>query len=172
MAENQSCLAYFDVRKFFLQEYICYQLTSIFKDQLYDHLIVAFALNYPSVYYRIRLNSDKFYNVRVLKVIVHRTAEYPSLSAGFAPVFQRDPKTDPTDSSVSGGGYQMTYSTVDVFRLKPPYTTMCKDYSKEQNHSHASICYNDCMVENTLAAFDKYPFATIGGSLPVKHINR
>ena len=135
-----SCHAFFDVRKFFLQEYMCYQLTSIFKNQLYDHLIVAFALNYPSVYYRLRLNAQQFYNVRVMKIIVHKTPDYPSLSAGFAPVFQRQPKND---SSIGRGGYQMTYSTVDVHRLEPPYQTMCLDYSTtNMNFTHTSLCYN------------------------------
>lgn len=149
---NQSdCNYYFNVRRYYMQEYICYRMD--FKVQEpYDFESVSQADTSRGKVYEIMFGMKLFGEAEYLTIIIHRNVLLPISTRLYSPVLHRNFYHNDTYSDEVG--FQYTYYITTYERLSSPYDTHCGlNGGQEMNE-----CKKQCYITNSLAKFDKIPF--------------
>lgn len=159
MSNGTECLQIFSVKKYIVQEFVCYRFHQIVSEnQTYDYRNIAYSLTYSGVFYGIILNKPLFDRANYCRALVHDTKSLPEKSLAFASPFSRKKKEDDEDSKYNL--FHLSYSRLEMDRLEPPYRTYCLHYSKYGFESRKT-CRDECLVRQTRGHYDKYPFSVI-----------
>lgn len=162
------CYEHFIIRKFYIQEAICYQFTinhtHDFTTNRYHYQNLAHPLSYPGVFYGVFLNATLLIGADVCKVCISSKDDSPLNSVPYAPYFNRRLKERDKYNMV-GAAFHRT----SLHSLPPPYKTRCRTY--EEFHNDKRRCFNDCLKYHGIKELGKVPFSVVvSESRNLRHI--
>ena len=149
---SSGCRAMFEVKKFFIQEYVCYSSVMTVSGN-YDYQKVGSSLNYPGTLYEIHFRLDLFKINQVLVPIVHRSDSLPTTSIYFAPRLHR---FDTQEGSHPKNHFFLSYFSIQYNRLPTPYATKCSNYKIDQPD-----CNKQCKIRAMLRNHNSLPFTEL-----------
>ena len=155
------CLTQFTIRKYYIQEFICYTFhqSEPSTNATYDYRNIAYSLTYSGVFYGLILNKSLVNTAENCKALIH--IGYPDLpvsSITFAPTFNR--KFEKATNSAKYNLFHLTYYHITKKLLKPPFTTNCRDYRYELGYIRTS-CIDTCYTRTIKEELEKRPFTVI-----------
>ena len=168
---GSECKEVFRVRKYYVQEYMCYNFHQIKSENAtYSFRNIAFSLAFPGVFYAIFLeNNSSLRSAEYCRAVVHSHKGLPTDSLSFSHGFYR--KYDKKTQVAKYNNVQVSYYQLFKKLLPFPFQTDCRDYESEDFDSQID-CINDCMNKSTVAAFNKIPFSIFQlDPIELKHIN-
>lgn len=180
----RECFQNFNVIKFFILEYICYKYT--FEPLRNEETIPGktfvpqgaraepvFSLqelaNSPAAageIYRFEV-PPVFDFTLISKFLLHPSRRFPFKEVEYATVMESNRLLgrsknggQETNSVLAAGKYSLTYFTLQVVRLPPPFVTMCRNYSEIDRQSRTD-CHQRCVKQKSEETFGKIPFSSI-----------
>lgn len=180
----RECLQNFNVVKFFILEYICYKYTF---DPLRNeetvpgntfvpqgaHSEPVFSLqelaNSPAAAGEIfRLIPPSIFDFMLLsKFLLHPSGRFPYKEVEYAVVMESNRLIgrnknggQETDPILATGKYSLTYFTLQIVRLPPPFINRCRNYSEIDRQSRTD-CHQRCVKNKSENTFGKIPFSSI-----------
>ena len=165
------CNEVFRVRKFYTQEYMCYNFHQIKSEHAqYRFKNIAFSLSYPRVFYGIVLKSNGTLSYADFsKAVIHDSRGLPVDSVALTPGFYREWDKETQRGLFSK--FQAIYYLLKKFLLPPPYVSNCRDYDGD-NLSNGKNCADLCVNMSTVKLFNKVPFSTLQVyPIKLKHVN-
>ena len=125
---DTDCYQHFTMSKYHHRDMICYKLLPKFgrNDTMLSMFEYTFKADHYSLIYYINLNDKFFSGVRMLSAYIHEpdtTELYDSL---LAPNFR---------ISKPNHILRVSYKTLHIKRLEPPYDTMCRSYPKRSSQA-------------------------------------
>lgn len=148
---GSACRELFHVTRFIIDEFVCFMMepSKILK---YSKNRISSSLSYPNVLYYVTYNWKLFNISQFMKLVVHSAGSPPFTSVGLVNGFWRRTKFEsiPDDTY-----FQMDYSLIKLNLLPFPYTTACKNYSR-------NACLKNCTKVLSVESFNKIPFSVIG----------
>lgn len=166
-----ACNRIFKIRKFYVQEYICYNFhQTVSENQDYLFRNIAFSLAFPGVFFGIILeNNGTLGKAEYCRAVVHSAVGLPLDSLSLSPGFYR--KYDEEEHKAKYNNFQVSYYQLFKKLLPPPFKTNCRSYHIE-GLSNQNNCINRCMNVSAVKAFGKIPFSIFQADpIPLKHIN-
>ena len=142
-----------------MQEYACYRLRLIkFDRQEYSYRAAAFALNHAGLLYSVSYNISTFEKTMFMKIILNEVDPHPFRSSAYTSPVARlyNKKTRLARYNY----FSLTYYIVRNYFLPAPYKTDCIDY-RVQGFIDAEDCIKKCLINSSLAAFDRYPYSVL-----------
>lgn len=156
-AVGEGCYDVFQVRNFYIQEYICYRFTlTIAVDKVYEYAYLAYALYYQGIFFQLEFNLKTFKEANTMKLVVHPSSSFPISQMGYSSYFRRE--YDRATELASYNLFDIVYTTLTTTRLEAPYKTDCFNYNKIGFNSK-SACFSNCLIDHTLNQTGKYPFS-------------
>lgn len=150
------CHRMFDIKNFFLQEYLCYLINfTTYAGNEYHYRSVAFALTHPGLIYSVVFNISSFPRVQFVKMILNENDQRPLRSAAFTSTVTRFYNSETGDGRYNW--FTMTYFLVKSTLLPKPYPTECVDW-REFGHLDSEDCTQKCLVKHSLEKFGRYPY--------------
>ena len=152
------CSQWFNVDKFYIQEYICYRVVPSAL-RTFPYRKSAFAIYYPNAIYMLSINQTAFPMPRIIRPVLHEARGYPDTSVAYSrwARMERDIEKNKTRNYI----FDVTYIRIGVYRLPAPYPTDCVNYRFTSHHSNALRCDYDCVSANTTKEMGKVPFSGI-----------
>lgn len=152
------CLKKFVIYKFYLQEYICYHFhLKQYANELYLLRPLKFALTRQGALFTLQWKRTKKRKLTYrMKLAVHKQFADPVLGIGQAPEIVNH-FNDRTNSNEFKTIF-VTYFSLRVTRLPPPYTTRCGEL-QALGFTSESECFNRCIRKFTLTQFNMLPFS-------------
>lgn len=92
--------------------------------------------NLPGVIYSVSLDNAYFGGVALLTAFVHGADTSPLFDSIFTPSVQHDRDKK---SNSSYADMQITYRSLSIQRLEPPYSTMCSSYHPHRSRLEATL---------------------------------
>lgn len=168
---SSECNTLFKIRKFYVQEYICYNFHQTKSENAtYEFRNIAFSLAFPGVFYGILLqNNGSFGKAEYCRAVIHSTHGLPTDSLSLSPGFYR--KWDHEKKQAKYNNFQVSYYQLFKKLMRYPFQTNCRDYDSE-GLSNQNDCVNSCMNVSTVKIFNKIPFSIFQAHpIPLQHIN-
>lgn len=165
---QQECNHFFTIRKFYVKEYICYDIRlSIYENETYNYDNIANAEFFSNSMFALYLNETFMKSSKLIKVGIgpNSLSGYHEKSFAFAEYMKINRKAvDPV--SLSANYY--TYTTIN---LPAPYFTDCMNYF-EIGFPSKQRCISQCITKGTIEAFNKVPFTeSIYEPIALHHIH-
>ena len=147
----------FSSSKFYLQEYICYQIVYQCETNcVYDYNQVASALRFPGMVYEFGFNLALFNSSVNVLATIHGNTD-PTDSIHLAPIVKRLSKENKLLTM-----FFLTYRSIETTRLPSPYKSDCRDYTHSDNPFGSQLtCFSRCLIDETTKVMNLFPFATI-----------
>ena len=147
------CQSMFNIKKFYVQEYICYR-TKMKANGSYVFQKVGSYLEYPGMAYQISYQIGLFGNNQVVTPIVHGTYRFPTTSIYFGPELRR---FDILESHKKRNNYfYLSFFQIEHNRLPAPYATKCVNYEVDR-----ADCEKQCLIEKILSNYGRLPFTKL-----------
>lgn len=145
------CRTLFKVTRFTVDEFICFMFEPrpVLK---YSKERISSSLSYSNVLYYVTLNWKLFNISQYMKLVVHSAGTPPFTSVGLVDGFWRKTKNESIPAMTY---FQLDYALIKLQLLPTPYTTDCKNYSRNS-------CLKNCTKSLGVRAFNKLPFSVIG----------
>ena len=148
---TNQCLKYFDILKYYVQEYICYRFSPTMNGTI-DFGRISSAFTYSTMAYEIGLPLKLFNVTLMFRGIVHSTDVLPFVSIQYSPEFSRK-------RPLAYNYYRFTGIQVNNRLLQPPYSSQC--ITNHDGNQGIEDCYKECIVTKTLARWRMFPFTEI-----------
>ena len=148
---KEECLTVFEIRRFYMQEYLCYQYrwrkeTYIVNEQ------VSHSLLYRNVLYILSLSERMSRMYIVLPILF--PDDNPTWSRMLAPKVMRRGSELMSSETVSNM-YEITYTHFEFHLLPLPYRTRCIAFKGTYD------CASQCLINHMVKQFDKLPFSEL-----------
>jgi len=147
---TNQCLKFFNILKYYVQEYICYQFSPSMKGTI-DFNRIASSFNYARLAYKIDLQLKVFNRTSNFCGIVHTMDSLPFVSIQFSAEFRRE-------RHLVYRSYRFSGVQVNHHLLPSPYASHC---IPRHNGRDEFVCYKDCLVSMTIAKWRMFPFTEI-----------
>lgn len=149
---NEKCLEYFNIQKYFTQEYICYKIAPVHQGLPYRSYTSS--LWYPGTIYWISPREEVARKIEFVKPFVHSPG-LPLISAQFARYFHRRSKNE--------SSFLITFAINHFHHLGYPYNSF--KCSKPGDHAR---CQANCTTYLSLQKFGKL-FYDVVFAEPLNH---
>lgn len=148
---QKECLMQFEVRKFYMQESMCYQFRWR-KESYANHDQVAHSIHYGGVFYILSLSQsmDRVYHMRPILF----TSNSPIGSRMYGETVVRR-ASESMSSETYSNLYEITYAYTEFQMLEYPYDTMCIKTNGTNN------CVRNCVIDQVFRKLKKLPFTEI-----------
>lgn len=160
-----ACYELFEVTKFVVKEYVCYELHYRNESHRFNYLQLSRSTLYSKYFYYTVINQTSELNrIRFLSAFTY----YPGVlipydSLGMA----NDVSTRRSDDSIFNH-YTTRYQWFKTMNLEPPYVTNCYKYDK----SSQSMCTLDCLKRGVVQLFNAWPLQVVANeSLDIKLVD-
>lgn len=168
---SSECNQVFSIRKFYVQEYICYSFHQLKSENAtYEFRNIAFSLAFPGVFYGLIFeNNGSLARAEYCRAVVHAVNVLPTDSLSLSPGFYR--KWEEKKKGAKYNNFQVGYYQLFKKLLPFPFQTNCRDYDLE-GLSNQNDCVNNCMNISSVKMFNKIPFSIFQAfPIPLQHIN-
>lgn len=151
---------YWEVTQYFIMGLICYKFnhTHEFQNETLEIDQVAFTYDNPGMIFQISLNQTSFARADYFRAIVTEGVRDPTETLGFAQTMRR--LYDPVEKSGEFNSFRIDFYRYRVSRLKPPYTTWCREYHEKSTKMKQSQkdCINICISKQSRELLGKVMF--------------
>ncbi|KAI1289694.1 hypothetical protein HDE_08300 [Halotydeus destructor] len=153
--EGLKCHNAFNVKKYFVFEYICYVVSLVPErdNELYDTNVISYALNFPGIFYELRVNFNWVRFMNYFKLLAAQKGSYSRSIAG-AKLITRGKLND----SILFNRFVVSAYKIGYHQLPPPFDTMCRDYIG-QGLKGARYCASSCIGRRVLQQLDRHWYA-------------
>lgn len=144
--DKEKCLEHISVSKFIYSILVCYRFIFKYSMRNFEPMLVSSDTSGPFTVKSIGLNTEKLNKVNVFIPLVNTKNSLPEREMEVSTMASRgfNPATGKTKNNFFG----IRYHTTTTKHLKPPYTTMCVDYSRTD-------CITDCINDNVVKIFNR-----------------
>jgi hypothetical protein len=172
---TQGCNEVFTVDKYYSMDYLCYifNYTTEYWGGYTTFDVIGYTPDEQGLILQLELNITLFQKADEIKPIVHMAEYLPINSIGVTPPTQRV-----YDHEKGRGKYDhfaIDYYSTGIFRLPPPYPTMCLDYMKwgRKKFTLQKDCIDDCVDRTTFKSWHRVMFmGIIREALDVHHVTK
>lgn len=157
---RERCNKYFEVRKYFTVQYICYRFTpKTTADVDFSFLSIRYSLIHPGLFYQVSMEKSLFENASILQPSTYNWNGYPK--SRFSTVIKNAPKNLMNKENKTLSHFYLSYYMIHNELLPPPFATKCINYSQKSPYLEKSDCWDHCMRNLTIRNLNKLPFATV-----------
>lgn len=164
LLHSSNCMKYFTIRKYFLQEYMCYWIgLSIYENSTYVYSDIAYADSLQGMFYTISFSGEHIKRTSFMRLFLHpafadEPNDYPDTGTAYSvDVFRAFNNLTGVHEN---NYYTLIYNNLINYRLRKPYHPHCIDYTRI-GFNYRSDCLKSCLNNLTIDRFNKMPYPMI-----------
>lgn len=144
--KKDECIKYIDVSKFVYGIFVCYRFVFLNSLNNLDPMLISSDTAAPLLVQAIELNKNLLDKVNSFVTIMNEKNTLPKKEIEVSTTASRE--INPITGDIIKNFFGFRYHTTRSKNLKPPYTTMCKDYS-------STDCVTECVNEHVIKVFNR-----------------
>ena len=163
---SSKCYAHFLVTKYYTLQFICYHYTfqgitdhprkTEHQAIYFPYYRLSHSLSAPGVMYSLDLNRSLFEPADTMKIVISQ-GSLPFRSRAFSPTVSRH--YHPEWNNASYDLIKISYSLIKMYRMEPPYDTMC--VNEHDLLMYSGVCNQKCLIGLTTSRLNRIPHSTI-----------